>query len=121
MKRIAGIGLATLGALAVAIAGSIGTATADPTEFDNGCSNAETTINALKAQGYNVVLNGAPVHPLSGCKVTVFGHLAPGQIKRTDEGGKGLATAALIISYSPIIIFAAIFVVYAILVAFGAK
>jgi len=31
-----------------------------------------------------------------------------------------LATAALIIGYSPILIFAAIFVVYAILVAFGA-
>jgi hypothetical protein len=51
----------------------------------------------------------------------VFGHLARGQIKRTGEGGKGLATAALIIGYSPILIFAAIFVVYAVLVAFGAR
>jgi Domain of unknown function (DUF4190) len=51
----------------------------------------------------------------------VFGHLARRQIKRTRESGKGLATAALIIGYSPILICAAIFVVYAILVAFGAK
>jgi Domain of unknown function (DUF4190) len=51
----------------------------------------------------------------------VVGHLARGQIKRTGEGGKGLATAALLIGYSPILIFAVIFVGYAILVAFGAK
>jgi hypothetical protein len=49
-----------------------------------------------------------------------FGHLARGQIKRTGEGVRGLATAALIIGYSPLIIFAAIFVIYAILVACGA-
>jgi hypothetical protein len=47
-----------------------GTAAADPAEFGNGFGNAQDTINTLKAQGYNVVLNGAPVYPLSGCKVT---------------------------------------------------
>jgi hypothetical protein len=51
----------------------------------------------------------------------IFGHLARGQIRRTGESGKGMATAALVIGYSPLLIFAAIFVVYAILVAFGAK
>jgi hypothetical protein len=51
----------------------------------------------------------------------VFGHIARGQIKRTGESGKGLATAALIIGYSPILILAVILVVSAILVAFGAK
>jgi len=29
----------------------------------------------------------------------IFGHIAMGQIKRTGEGGKGLATAGLIIGY----------------------
>jgi hypothetical protein len=51
----------------------------------------------------------------------ILGHLARGQIKRTGEAGKGLATAALVIGYSPIVIFMVIFVGAAILVAFGAK
>ena len=61
---------AILGILAIATLWSAGTAAADPAEFDNGYGNAQDTINALKAQGYNVILNGAPVYPLSGCKVT---------------------------------------------------
>jgi hypothetical protein len=56
--------------LAAAILGWAGTAAADPAEFNNGFGNAQATIDALKAQGYNVVLNGAPVYPLTGCKVT---------------------------------------------------
>jgi hypothetical protein len=56
--------------LAAAILGLAGTAAADPAEFNNGFGNAQATIDALKAQGYNVVLNGAPVYPLTGCKVT---------------------------------------------------
>jgi peptidyl-prolyl cis-trans isomerase B (cyclophilin B) len=51
----------------------------------------------------------------------ILGHLARGQIKRTGEGGKGLATAALVIGYSPIIIAIVVFIGAAILVAFGAK
>ncbi|MDP9166504.1 MAG: hypothetical protein M3O32_10665 [Actinomycetota bacterium] len=35
-----------------------------------GFGNAQDTINALQAQGFNVQLNGAAVYPLSGCKVT---------------------------------------------------
>jgi hypothetical protein len=35
-----------------------------------GYGNAQDTINALQAQGFNVQLNGAAVTPLSGCKVT---------------------------------------------------
>lgn len=61
--------IAILGTLAVAILGSTGTATADPAEFNNGFGNAQATVDALKAQGYNVILNGAAVYPLSGCKV----------------------------------------------------
>ena len=33
----------------------------------------------------------------------IFGHIAISQINRTGEGGKGLATAALIIGYLSII------------------
>jgi hypothetical protein len=62
--------IATGVTLAAAILAATGIAAADPAEFNNGFGNAQATIDALKAQGYNVVLNGAPVYPLSGCKVT---------------------------------------------------
>lgn len=75
--------------------------------------SAPPTTNALAIAALILVFVFLPLG-------IVFGHLARGQIKRTGEGGKGLATAALIIGYSPILIFAAIFVVYAILVACGA-
>jgi hypothetical protein len=58
---------ATLGFGTIASAGA---ATADPALFDNGYGNAQDTVNALTAMGYNVVLNGAAVNPLSSCKVT---------------------------------------------------
>ena len=51
----------------------------------------------------------------------ILGHLARGQIRRTGEGGRGLATAALVIGYSPIIIAIVVFIGAAILVALGAK
>jgi hypothetical protein len=63
-----GIGAAaTLFAVAVAPAAA---ASADPAPFDNGFGNAQDTVNALRANGYNVVLSGAAVNPLSSCKVT---------------------------------------------------
>jgi hypothetical protein len=62
--------LSALGALAVVLVASSATATADPAEFDNGYGNAQTTIDMLRSQGYNVVVNGAVVNPLSGCRVT---------------------------------------------------
>jgi hypothetical protein len=36
----------------------------------SGVGNAQDTIDALQSQGFNVVLNGAAVYPLSGCKAT---------------------------------------------------
>jgi hypothetical protein len=36
----------------------------------SGFANAQDAIGALQSQGFNVVLNGAAVYPLSGCKVT---------------------------------------------------
>ena len=51
----------------------------------------------------------------------VLGHVARGQIKRTGEGGRGLATAALIIGYLQIAVMVAVIGVAVVLVALGAK
>lgn len=51
----------------------------------------------------------------------VLGHVARGQIKRTGEGGRGLATAALIIGYLQVGLTVAIIGVAAVLVALGAR
>ena len=51
----------------------------------------------------------------------ILGHVARGQIKRTGEAGKGLATAALIIGYLQLAVTVGIIAVAAILVAFGAQ
>jgi hypothetical protein len=70
MTKHPSIWIATVGTLAAAMLAWADTAAADPADFNNGFGNAQDTINTLKAQGYNVVLNGAPIYPLSGCKVT---------------------------------------------------
>jgi hypothetical protein len=57
---------AILGAFTVITLGSADAAAAAPSGF----GNAQDTINALQNQGFNVVLNGASVYPLSSCKVT---------------------------------------------------
>ena len=51
----------------------------------------------------------------------VFGHLARRQISRTHEGGRGLATAALIIGYLQLAVLVGVGLVGAILVGFGAQ
>jgi hypothetical protein len=66
MKRTFRAGVAVLAAFTAAVLGSAGAAAAAPSGF----GNAQDTINALQSQGFNVVLNGAAVYPLSGCKVT---------------------------------------------------
>ncbi|MDT5117086.1 MAG: hypothetical protein QOE30_2825 [Mycobacterium sp.] len=60
--------IATAGALAAAALGLASTAAA--VGGSGGYGNAQDTINALQAQGFNVQVNGAVVNPLSGCKVT---------------------------------------------------
>jgi hypothetical protein len=59
---------ACLGTLAVTAMGMVSEAAAAPSGFSN-FGNAQDTVNALQAKGYNVQLNGAVVVPLSGCKV----------------------------------------------------
>ena len=51
----------------------------------------------------------------------ILGHVARGQIKRTREGGRGLATAALIIGYLQVAVMVAVIGMAAVLVALGAK
>jgi hypothetical protein len=68
MQRFTTVIAAITGALAVAALGLASTAGA--VGGPGGYGNAQDTINALQAQGFNVQLNGAEVYPLSGCKVT---------------------------------------------------
>lgn len=51
----------------------------------------------------------------------ILGHVARGQIKRTGEGGKGLATAALVIGYLQLAVTVGVIAMAAILVAAGAQ
>jgi hypothetical protein len=51
----------------------------------------------------------------------VLGHLARGQIKRSGEGGRGLATAALILGYLQVGVIVMMIGVVAVLVALGAQ
>jgi len=51
----------------------------------------------------------------------VLGHVARGQIKRTGEGGRGLATAALVIGYLQLAVTVGVIGVAAFLVAVGAQ
>lgn len=68
MLRLVTITAVCLGALATA-AGCGDVAAAAPSGFSN-FGNAQDTVNALQAKGYNVILNGTAVYPLSSCKVT---------------------------------------------------
>jgi hypothetical protein len=51
----------------------------------------------------------------------ILGHVARGQIKRTGEGGRGLATAALVIGYLQVAVTVGVIAVAACLVAVGAQ
>ena len=66
MRYVFTVAAAVLGTLTATTLGLASTAAAAP----SGYGNAQDTINALQSQGFNVVLNGAAVYPLSGCKVT---------------------------------------------------
>jgi len=62
------LAVACVGAATTTTLGLSDTAAAAPSGFSN-FGNAQDTVNALQAKGYNVVLNGASVYPLSSCKV----------------------------------------------------
>jgi hypothetical protein len=60
------LAVAVIGGFTATTLGFASAAAAAPSGF----GNAQDTINALQSQGFNVILNGATVYPLSGCKVT---------------------------------------------------
>ncbi len=66
MRKTIPAAVAVLGTLTAVATILTGTAAAAPSGF----GNAQDTVNALQNQGFNVVLNGAAVYPLSSCKVT---------------------------------------------------
>lgn len=69
--------VAVIGGFTATTLGFASAAAAAPSGF----GNAQDTIYALQSQGFNVILNGAAVYPLSGCKVTV----CQGGCRRPDE------------------------------------
>jgi hypothetical protein len=69
--------------LATAILGLAGPAAAAPT----GPGNAQDTVNALQAQGYNVIINKLGSGPLS--QSTVVGVRTGPTYSRTDSGIPG--------------------------------
>jgi hypothetical protein len=66
MRSVLAVAAAVLGTFTATALGVGSPAAAAPSGF----GNAQDTINSLQSQGFNVVLNGAAVYPLSGCKVT---------------------------------------------------
>lgn len=60
------IAIGAAGIVATALLSSVGTAAAAPT----GSEMASDVVQSLKAQGYNVMLNGSITDPLSECNVT---------------------------------------------------
>ena len=56
------------GTLAVTALAMAGETAAAPSGFAN-FGNAQDTVNALQAEGYNVIINGGQAFPLSSCKV----------------------------------------------------
>jgi len=62
------LAVACVGAATTTTLGLSDTAAAAPSGFSN-FGNAQDTVNALQAKGYNIILNGASVYPLSSCKV----------------------------------------------------
>lgn len=65
MKTFA-IATGLVGIIATAVLGAAGTAAAAPT----GSESASDVVQSLKAQGYNVMLNGSISDALSECNVT---------------------------------------------------
>jgi hypothetical protein len=73
----------TAGALASAALGLAGTANAAPT----GPSSVDQTVNQLRSQGYQVVMNRIGSAPLDRCTISA---VRPGQtFSRTDSGAPG--------------------------------
>lgn len=73
---------ATVGAMTAAALGLAGAAQAAPTE----AAQAEGTVKALEAQGYNVILSRTGTAPLSACTVA---SVQPGHTYSTVDSRGG--------------------------------
>ncbi len=49
---------------------------------------------------------------VGGILAVVLGHMARGQVRRTGEGGDGLAVAGLILGYAHLIVFGTVIVIW---------
>lgn len=64
----------------------------------SGPSNAQDTVNSLKAQGYTVILSRTGTAPLTQCLVHA---IRPGQeVTRSDSSGPGDTFTTVVVSKS---------------------
>ena len=76
------------GVLAAAVVAFPGVAAAAP----SGPGSASDVVQGLKDQGYNVMLNGTPDGPLSGCTVT--------EVHNPDSSGRGMQFTTVYVDVS---------------------
>ena len=92
MKNLLATTIVT-GALAAAALGSANLAGA---AVPTGPSSVTTTINALKANGFDVIVNRLGTEPLSACSI---GAVRPGhEVTRTDSGVPGDTLTTTVVS-----------------------
>jgi hypothetical protein len=85
------------GVSVAAVLGSAGQATAAP----SGPSTVGSTVNALQADGYNVILNRTGSAPLSSCTISA---VRPGQeVVRKDSGVPGDSLTTTVVSKSVLV------------------
>ena len=85
------------GVSVAAVLGSAGQATAAP----SGPSTVVSTVNALQADGYNVILNRTGSAPLSSCTISA---VRPGQeVVRKDSGVPGDSLTTTVVSKSVLV------------------
>jgi hypothetical protein len=82
---------ATLFTAAVAVSAPVSAAPSGP-------SNAQDTVNSLRAQGYTVILSRTGTAPLTQCLVHA---IRPGQeVTRSDSSGPGDTFTTVVVSKS---------------------
>ena len=85
---------ATAAALFTAAVAASASAAAAP----SGPSNAQDTVNSLRAQGYSVILSRTGTAPLTQCLVHA---IRPGQeVTRSDSSGPGDTFTTVVVSKS---------------------
>jgi hypothetical protein len=92
MRKIVKASLATTITAGALLTAATGFASAAP----SGPSTVDRTVSALKADGYDVVLNRTGAAPLAACSISA---IRPGQeVIRTDSGNPGDVRATTVVS-----------------------